>query len=105
MTPVKVAQVGPNRQMIDFLDGHIPIFFSDGGILTASDITIALALGADSVMVGRYIVGSEESNSKRLTHHRVVERRTVPEIVKQYWGDFGCPTTCLKLAVVKKWQV
>lgn len=21
--------------------------------------------------------------------------------VKQYWGDFGCPTTCLKLAVVK----
>ena len=22
--------------------------------------------------------------------------------VKQYWGDFGCPTTCLKVAVVKK---
>jgi len=21
--------------------------------------------------------------------------------IKQYWGDFGCPTTCLKLAVVK----
>jgi aldehyde:ferredoxin oxidoreductase len=21
--------------------------------------------------------------------------------MKQYWGDFGCPTTCLKLAVVK----
>ena len=21
--------------------------------------------------------------------------------VKQYWGDFGCPTTCLKMAVVK----
>lgn len=21
--------------------------------------------------------------------------------VKQYWGDFGCPTTCLKVAVVK----
>jgi aldehyde:ferredoxin oxidoreductase len=21
--------------------------------------------------------------------------------VKQYWGDFGCPTTCLKLAVVR----
>jgi aldehyde:ferredoxin oxidoreductase len=21
--------------------------------------------------------------------------------VKQYWGDFGCPTTCLKLAVIK----
>ncbi|KYK36137.1 MAG: aldehyde ferredoxin oxidoreductase [Theionarchaea archaeon DG-70-1] len=22
--------------------------------------------------------------------------------VKKYWGDFGCPTTCLKLAVLKK---
>jgi len=22
--------------------------------------------------------------------------------VKQYWGDFGCPTTCLKLALVKR---
>ncbi|MEM2146987.1 MAG: aldehyde ferredoxin oxidoreductase C-terminal domain-containing protein [Candidatus Bathyarchaeia archaeon] len=21
--------------------------------------------------------------------------------IKQYWGDFGCPTTCLKIAVVK----
>ena len=65
---------------------YIPLV-SDGGVLTASDITIALALGADSVMVGRYVVGSEESNSKRLTRHRVVDRRTVPEIVKQYWGE------------------
>ena len=25
--------------------------------------------------------------------------------MKQYWGDFGCPTTCLKLAVVKNGNI
>jgi len=24
--------------------------------------------------------------------------------IKQYWGDFGCPTTCLKIAMVKNGQ-
>lgn len=65
---------------------YIPII-SDGGVSRSADITMALALGADSVMVGRFVVGSEESNSARITRHMTVEGRTVQEIVKEYWGE------------------
>ncbi len=65
---------------------YVPIV-SDGGITRAGDITMALALGADSVMVGRFVAGTEESNSKRITRNMTIDGRTVQEIVKEYWGE------------------
>lgn len=65
---------------------YVPIV-SDGGITRAGDITMALALGADSVMVGRFVAGTDESNSKRITHNMTIDGRTAQEIVKEYWGE------------------
>jgi IMP dehydrogenase len=65
---------------------YVPII-SDGGIRIAGDITIALALGADSVMVGGYIVGAEESNSNRRVIRTVVDGIPMEEMFKEYWGE------------------
>ncbi|MBD3312472.1 CBS domain-containing protein [archaeon] len=52
---------------------------SDGGIVSDGDIFIALALGADAVMMGRYFARFEESPTK------VIELKGKP--VKPYWGE------------------
>ena len=57
---------------------YIPIC-SDGGIVHDHHITIALALGADFVMMGRYFARFDESPT------RVVKRGN--SYVKEYWGE------------------
>ena len=57
---------------------YIPIC-SDGGIVHDYHITIALALGADYVMMGRYFARFDESPT------RVVKRGNT--YVKEYWGE------------------
>ncbi len=57
---------------------YIPIC-SDGGIVYDHHITIALALGADFVMMGRYFARFDESPT------RVVKRGNT--YVKEYWGE------------------
>ena len=57
---------------------YIPIC-SDGGIVHDHHITIALALGADFVMMGRYFARFDESPT------RVVKKGT--SFVKEYWGE------------------
>ena len=57
---------------------YIPIC-SDGGIVYDHHITIALALGADFVMMGRYFARFDESPT------RVVKRGN--SYVKEYWGE------------------
>ena len=57
---------------------YIPIC-SDGGIVHDHHITIALALGADFVMMGRYFARFDESPT------RVVKRGNT--YVKEYWGE------------------
>ena len=57
---------------------YIPVC-SDGGIVHDHHITIALALGADYVMMGRYFARFDESPT------RVVKRGNT--YVKEYWGE------------------
>ena len=57
---------------------YIPVC-SDGGIVHDHHITIALALGADFVMMGRYFARFDESPT------RVVKINN--NYVKEYWGE------------------
>jgi IMP dehydrogenase len=57
---------------------YIPII-ADGGVTGTKDITIALALGADYVMMGRYFARMEESPTEKI----VVNNR----VMKPYWGE------------------
>ncbi|MBN1336911.1 MAG: IMP dehydrogenase [Deltaproteobacteria bacterium] len=57
---------------------HIPIV-ADGGLVTGRDVVTALALGADAVMMGRYLARMEESPTEKV---QVGNR-----IMKPYWGE------------------
>ncbi|MCF7858685.1 MAG: IMP dehydrogenase [Candidatus Cloacimonetes bacterium] len=57
---------------------YIPIC-ADGGVTSTKDITIALALGADYVMMGRYFARMDESPTEKI----VVNNR----VMKPYWGE------------------
>ena len=57
---------------------YIPVC-SDGGIVHDHHITLALALGADFVMMGRYFAGFDESPTRKV--------RRGNGYVKEYWGE------------------
>jgi IMP dehydrogenase len=57
---------------------YIPIC-SDGGIVQDYHIVLALAMGADFVMLGRYFARFDESPSKRTVING--------SFVKEYWGE------------------
>ncbi len=57
---------------------YIPVV-ADGGIVDSKDITIALALGADYVMMGRYFARMEESPTEKIQLNN--------RIMKPYWGE------------------
>jgi IMP dehydrogenase len=57
---------------------YIPIC-SDGGIVYDYHMTLALAMGADFIMLGRYFARFEESPSRRLMLNG--------SYVKEYWGE------------------
>ena len=52
---------------------------SDGGIVHDYHITLALAMGADFVMLGRYFARFDESPTNKL--------RVGGNYVKEYWGE------------------
>ena len=57
---------------------YIPIC-SDGGIVYDHHITLALAMGADFVMLGRYFARFDESPSKKVKINN--------KYYKEYWGE------------------
>ena len=57
---------------------YIPVI-ADGGVVNSKDIVIALALGADSVMMGRYFARMDESPTEKLQING--------RIMKPYWGE------------------
>ena len=57
---------------------YIPIC-SDGGIVHDYHITLALAMGADFVMMGRYFSGFDESPTNKISING--------NFVKEYWGE------------------
>lgn len=57
---------------------YIPLV-ADGGIIMAKDVVIALALGADYVMMGRYFARMDESPTEKV---RINNR-----VMKPYWGE------------------
>lgn len=57
---------------------YIPLV-ADGGIVNAKDVTIALALGADYVMMGRYFARMDESPTEKMTIKN--------QVMKPYWGE------------------
>ncbi len=57
---------------------YIPIC-SDGGIVLDYHITLALAMGADFVMLGRYFAGFDESPTTKIKYGN--------GYVKEYWGE------------------
>ena len=57
---------------------YVPVI-ADGGIVNSKDVVIALALGADAVMMGRYFARMDESPTTKLQ----INGRTM----KPYWGE------------------
>ncbi|MCI6907996.1 MAG: IMP dehydrogenase [Clostridiales bacterium] len=57
---------------------YVPIC-SDGGIVYDHHITLALAMGADFVMLGRYFARFDESPTNKLNNNG--------NYVKEYWGE------------------
>jgi IMP dehydrogenase len=57
---------------------YLPII-ADGGIETARDITMALAMGADACMMGRFFARMDESPTEKV----MVNNR----VMKPYWGE------------------
>jgi len=57
---------------------YLPLI-ADGGIVHAKDMSMALALGADSVMLGRYFARMDESPTEKV----VINSR----VMKPYWGE------------------
>lgn len=57
---------------------YIPIC-SDGGIVHDTHVVLALAMGADFVMMGRYFARFDESPTKKI--------KSGSNFVKEYWGE------------------
>lgn len=73
---IEVAQA--RQEYFDATGIYIPLC-SDGGIVHDYHMVLALAMGADFIMMGRYFARFDESPTKRL--------KIGNSYVKEYWGE------------------
>jgi IMP dehydrogenase len=74
-----VLEVAERRDLLQASSGeHIPIC-SDGGLLHDYHIALALAMGADFVMMGRYFARFDQSPGRKF--------RVGDSFFKEYWGE------------------
>jgi IMP dehydrogenase len=64
---VGVPQITAVYQCARALKGKVPVI-ADGGIRYSGDVPKALAVGADSVMLGSVLAGTEESPGEKIVH-------------------------------------
>jgi len=64
---VGIPQVTAIYQAAKAIGGEIPVV-ADGGITWSGDVAKALAVGADAVMMGSALAGTEESPGERILH-------------------------------------
>lgn len=74
-----VIEVAKSRaEYLDATGAYVPIC-SDGGIVHDYHVVLALAMGADFVMMGRFFARFDEAPGRRL--------RVGGSFVKEYWGE------------------
>ncbi len=70
--------VAERDRMFEQTGTYVPVC-SDGGLLNDTQIIIALAMGADFVMMGRYFASTNESPVQRVSING--------RMYKPYWGE------------------
>lgn len=66
---------------------YVPVV-SDGGVAGSGDMSVALCMGADALMMGKYFAGFHESPTVPfLKRVKTIEGEQVSVNVKPYWGE------------------
>ncbi len=68
VTGVGIPQLSAIYECAHALDGAIPVI-ADGGIRSSGDVAKAVVSGADAVMMGSALAGTEESPGEKMLYH------------------------------------
>ncbi len=74
-----LMDIAPARDALTEKGRYVPLI-ADGGMATTAEMSVALALGADSLMMGNFFARYTESEGNLV-------RNAAGEIVKEYWME------------------